>query len=91
MDTAISIATIAALLGAIIGFIGPAGWRWQLLRLSPALLLPVALHVLQSTPWIFGGGGNWVTAAVIVWVGSVGYLPAVLAVCGLRWMIQRQQ
>jgi len=91
MDAALPIVTIAALLGAIIGFVGPLGWRWQLLRLSPALLLPVALHVLQHTSWIFGGGGGWVTAALLLWVGSLGYLPAVLAIAVLRWMMWRQR
>ncbi|MGE6332676.1 hypothetical protein [Stenotrophomonas sp. NPDC077659] len=91
MDAALPIVILAALLGAIIGFIGPAGWRWQLLRFSPGLLLPVALQVLQSTPWILGGGGNWVTAALLVWVGSLGYLPAVLAVAVLRWLMWRQR
>jgi len=91
MDAALPIVTIAALLGAIIGFVGPLGWRWQLLRLSPVLLLPLALHVLQTTPWIFGGGSNWVTAALLVWVGSLGYLPAVLAIAVLRWMMWRQR
>ena len=60
-------------------------------RLSPVLLLPLALHVLQTTPWLFGGGGNWVTAALLVWVGSLGYLPAVLAIAVLRWMMWRQR
>lgn len=91
MDAALPIVTIAALLGAIIGFVGPLGWRWQLLRLSPLLILPVALHVLQTTPWLFGGGGNWVTAALLVWVGSLGYLPAVLAIAVLRLMMWRQR
>gem|GEM_PF-464396 len=91
MDAALPIVTIAALFGAIIGFVGPLGWRWQLLRLSPALLLPVALHILQSNSWGMGGGGIWVAAALAVCVGSLGYLPAVLAIAVLRWMMWRQR
>jgi len=91
MDAALPIVTIPALLGAIIGFVGPLGWRWQLLRLSPLLILPVALHVLQSNSWGLGGGGIWVTAALAACIGSLGYLPAVLAIAVLRWMMWRQR
>ncbi|AWH53797.1 hypothetical protein C1924_11745 [Stenotrophomonas sp. ESTM1D_MKCIP4_1] len=91
MDAALPIVTTAAVLGAIIGFVGPLGWRWHVLRLSPALLLPVALHILQTSSWILGGGGGWVTAALLVWVGSLGYLPAVLAIAVLRWILWRQR
>lgn len=90
MEAAIPIAMVGALLGTLVGFMGPAGWRWQLLRLAPLLVLPGALYVLQHTSWILGGGGPWVVAALLAWVGAVGYLPSVLAVAVLRWAIWRR-
>ncbi|WP_312710309.1 hypothetical protein [Stenotrophomonas sp.] len=90
MEAAIPIAMVGALLGTLVGFIGPARWHWQLLRLAPLLVLPFALYILRHTSWILGGGGPWVNAALMAWVGAVGYLPSVLAVVVLRWAIWRR-
>ncbi|AWH25647.1 hypothetical protein [Stenotrophomonas sp. YAU14D1_LEIMI4_1] len=90
MEAAIPIAMVGALLGTLVGFIGPVRWPWQLLRLAPLLVLPGALYILQHTSWILGGGGPWVNAALLALIGAAGYLPSVLAVAVLRWAIWRR-
>ncbi|MEG0183631.1 MAG: hypothetical protein RR704_09280 [Stenotrophomonas sp.] len=89
MDEIAPIVAAGAVLGAIAGWIGPGRWRWQLLRLSPLLLLPVAFHILSTRSWLFGGGGPWVTPSLLVLFGSAGYLPALLATMLLRWLARR--
>lgn len=87
MDELAAVVVAGALLGAVIGAVGPAGWRWNLLRLSPLLLLLApALYVLGTRSWIFGGGGPWVEPSLLAVVGSVGYLPALLAALLVRWL-----
>lgn len=78
-----------AALGMLAAVIGPPGWRWQLVRLLPLLLVPVAFRVLDTHSWIFGGGGPLIVAALLVCFGAIGYLPALLATALLRALVRR--
>ncbi|QKW56468.1 hypothetical protein [Stenotrophomonas sp. NA06056] len=89
MDEIATIVAAGAVLGAVAGWVGPARWRWLLLRLAPLLLVPFALYILATRNWFLGGGGPLVEPSLLVVCGSLGYLPAVLATLLLRWLLRR--